>query len=85
VNITNDEVMEELSFIQSQIEELTKKECDIDDVIALLIINAHKTSGYLQKIINEYRNKQNRDGDLESIAYWHQMAARFDCIMSSQR
>jgi len=74
VNITNDEVIEELSFIQSRIEELTKKECDIDDVIALLVINAHKTDGYLQKIIDEYRNKQNQDGAVESIAYWHQMA-----------
>jgi len=74
VNITNNEVIEELSFIQSRIEELTKRECDIDDIIALLVINVHKTDGYLQKIIDEYRNKQNQDGDVESIAYWHQMA-----------
>lgn len=80
MKITNDEVIEELSFIESRIEELTKKECDIDDVIALLVINAHKTDGYLRKIIDEYRNKKNQDGDVESIAYWHQMAIADEII-----
>jgi len=74
MNITNDEVIKELSFIKSRLEELTKKECDMDDIIALLVINAHKTEGYLQKIIDEYRDKQNLEGDAKSIAYWHQMA-----------
>lgn len=81
MNITNYAVTEELRFIQSRIEELTKKECDIDDVIALLVINAHKIDGYLQKIIDECMESQNV---IESIAYWHQMAISDNVLCKSR-